>query len=143
MTKRQYKGSTKKGRLTGAIFAEAAKRGIDADYLRETIAPAVIGKRMSKAGDWDLFRLLEHIKGKDFRPSTGKDYQWSIEGLKDEICDIARDRFGEDWEKRLNALCKRMGALHWKWLTLAHAKAVKATLIRLEREGPPPERCEV
>jgi hypothetical protein len=46
-----------------ALFAEAGKRGIEADQLRNEIAPAQLGKRLSAASETELGRLLRHLTG--------------------------------------------------------------------------------
>lgn len=90
-------------------------------------------------------------------PSTVKKDSWkkydsSLQGLKDEICDLAKARWGrpspgpspaggEDqvdkdnsgcWELPLNNFCQRFGVKRWQWLDVAHGKEVKAALIRLQ-----------
>jgi hypothetical protein len=73
------------------------------------------------------------------RPSRprGEDVSWkkyesSIKGLRDEICDLAKARFGESWELPLNNFCRRFGIERWQWLDVNHGKAVKGALIRLQ-----------
>ncbi len=63
-----------------------------------------------------------------------KKYESSVKGIKEEICDLARQRWGEEkWESALNALVRGFGVGHWKWLDVSHGKAVKAAIIRLQR----------
>ena len=62
-------------------------------------------------------------------------YASSIAGLREEITDLAKVRWTGDWEQSLNNLCKRFGVQHWQWLDVGHGKAVKETILRLNREG--------
>lgn len=48
-------------RLMARLFAEAAKRGIAQDDLRNVITPGVIGKRLSKASAMELDIVIRHI----------------------------------------------------------------------------------
>lgn len=124
-------------RLLAVLFAETKKKGIDAEFLRDTVSQNIIAKRLSEATPQEIVRVLEHITQKSGVRSqeSGKRYESSLNGLKKEICDIAQKRFGLGWDPPLNALCKRLGVVKWQWLDLRHAKAMKETLIRLEREG--------
>jgi hypothetical protein len=45
----------------GRLFSEAKKRGIDADQLRNEIAPGQIGKRLSKASAVEIETLTRYI----------------------------------------------------------------------------------
>ncbi len=132
--------------LLAAVFAKAEKMGISQEEVRESIAPSIIKKRLSEADNKEVFRVLEHLimlagRGMACHART-KRYESSLAGLKHEIIDIAKVRFGIGWEMPLNALCQRLAVQKWQWLDLRHAKAVKYTLLRLEREGqynPAPE----
>jgi hypothetical protein len=64
-------------------------------------------------------------------------YESSIAGLRQEIADIARERFGRDFESPLNALCKKFKVDHWKFLNVATGKEIKAALIRMQQSGQP------
>jgi hypothetical protein len=68
------------------------------------------------------------------RPAWKK-YESSIKGLKNELCDLARARFGEAWELPLNNFCARFGVKRWQWLDVAHGKEVKAALLRLQKQN--------
>ena len=101
-----------------------------------------------------LGELLEFFKALGFRFKKGssgsndsnglnglnkkgswKKYDSSMQGLKDELCDLARGRFGVDgWEQPLNSLCQRCGVKRWQWLDVAHAKSVKEILHRMNRD---------
>lgn len=56
----------------GRLFAEAKKRGIDADQLRNDIAPRpdMIGKRLSKASIADIEQLTHKLGVPGPRPSA-------------------------------------------------------------------------
>ncbi len=95
-----------------------------------------------------LGELLDFFKGLGFKlkskpssvtsassavnKSSRKKYESSTKGLKDEICDLARERFGESWELPLNNFCIRFGVKRWQWLDVSHGRAVKQALFRLQ-----------
>ncbi len=60
----------------------------------------------------------------------------SIEGLRREVIQLAKERYGEDYEKPLIALCRKLRIDDYATMDVRHAKAVKETLLRLENEGP-------
>ena len=136
-----------KSKILKALFAEAKKLGIDQETLRDTIAPAVVNKRLSQASPQEVARVLVHIHNKHGIPETGnskhetqnsklKRYESSRRGLLDEVADLARQRFGADFVRPLNALCERFGVEGYRSMRVSQAKAVKAALIRLQREDP-------
>jgi len=45
----------------GRLFAEAKKRGIDGEQLRNEIAPAQLGKRLSKASVIEIEKLIQFL----------------------------------------------------------------------------------
>lgn len=57
------KAKKERNRLLSALFAEAAKRGIDAERLRDEIAPGRIGKRLSEASAKEIYEVGVHIAG--------------------------------------------------------------------------------
>ena len=95
-----------------------------------------------------LGELLDFLKALGFKlkrkdsPATEvtppreerKQYASSTQGLREEICDLAKARWGEEWERSLNNLCKRFGVDNWRWLNVNHAKAVKQRLMTWEAE---------
>lgn len=132
------KAATKHDRhkLLGSLFIEAVKKGISQEDLRNTIAPEFLGKRLSQANVTEINKLRNHITG--YKP-TWKKYPPSLTGLKEEICDIAKARWGEGWEGSLNAFCKKFGIQKWQWLNISHAKAIKQRLKVLQGQPPRPE----
>ncbi|MEK6744274.1 MAG: phage protein GemA/Gp16 family protein [Nitrospirota bacterium] len=56
---------------------------------------------------------------------TSKKYASSLDGLREEITDLARERWGDSWEQSLNKLCRKFGVSHWRFLNVNHGKAVK------------------
>lgn len=128
-------------RLLAALFAEATRRGIEGEDLRDVIAPGLIRKRLSEASAREIYKVLEHVAGKR-RPSRPR-YESSIEGLRKEVADLARERFGEDYERPLNALCRKFGVGHYRWLNVATAKAIRERLKQLQAAGPYKLRKEV
>ncbi len=60
----------------------------------------------------------------------------SIEGLRHEVIRLAKERYGEDFEKPLAALCEKLHIDDYTRMDVRHAKAIKETLLRLEAEGP-------
>lgn len=130
MPSSQFKKKPTRNKLLGAIFTNAHKRGITDEQLRDDIAIAVTGKRLSKCTAPELMKVLTHIAGK-------KSYPLSLKGLKMEIEDLARDRFGEDYEEALNNFIRGFAfkTEHHKWLSLNEAKVIKNRLLELNSEG--------
>lgn len=129
-----------KHRLLKALFAEANKLGIDQETLREDIVPGVIGKRLSKASPQEVARVLDYLKGKDTRSDTQNSkwrrYESSRAGLIQEIIDIAKERFGEDYARPLNAFCAKFGeADGFRKMRVSQMKAVKQRLKELNRKS--------
>jgi gentisate 1,2-dioxygenase len=130
-----------KQKLLAALFAEAAKLGIDSETLREDIAPDLIEKRLSKATPQEVFRVIEYITGKGNPKSRMRNqkfkYESSREGLLQEIKDLAVERFGEDYIVPLNNLCSRFGESDgYRKMKIAGLKELKRRLIELQREDP-------
>ena len=79
--------------------------------------------------------LLEYFTGLGFPPRQRErtplpKHESSLPGLREEVRDLARERWGNGWERSLNALCRRFGVDRWQWLDVKHAKAIKAWLIK-------------
>ena len=64
-----------------------------------------------------------------------KKYASSLDGLREEITDLARERWGAEHEQSLNKLCRKFGVSHWRFLNVNHGKAVKARLISWTAEA--------
>lgn len=129
---------SKRHAMLGALFCQAQERGISSEQLRDEIAPGLIGRRLSAASEKQIGLVLAHIAGprpKLRTPNSGRSYTSSLKGLRDEICDLARERFGESWELPLNNFCVRFGVKRWQWLNVSHGRAVKAALVRLQNVG--------
>lgn len=135
--------------LRGALFAEAKKLGIGQEQLRNEIAPNVIGKRVSKASETELNRLIVHITGKPPRPSATPPilggagvirFESSKEGLIQELESHATVRWGEDFSASLNKFAnkfinRKSGVLTpYKMLRVASLVAVKDKIKELNRE---------
>lgn len=122
-------------KLLCAVFAEAKKKGIDADFLREEIAPNVIRKRLSSASSPELIKILEHITGKNGKV---KKYDSSVDGLVTELMDAARARWGEDFDKPLKAFINSHGfkgtLTHYSWMSVTDLKAFKERIKELNRQ---------
>ncbi len=58
----------RRAKLMSALFAEAAKYGVDTEQLRNKIAPERLKKRLSAASEQEIERLLGELFGK--RPRT-------------------------------------------------------------------------
>ena len=119
-------------KLLGSLFIEAGKRGITQTDLREVIAPEYLGKRLSLASEIEINKLRSHITG--YKKPTWKKYPASLDGLKQEVCDIAKQRWGMAWEESLNAFCRKFGVMKWQWLNVGHAVAVKKRLREMQGE---------
>ena len=137
-----------KYKILKALFAEAKKLGISQETLREDIAPGVINKRLRECSPQEVARVLVYIHNRhgvpdcrdtEHRVPTGGNgirYESSRRGLLQEVSDLAKQRFGEDFVRPLNALCERFKVEGYRSMRVSQAKAVKATLIRLQREDP-------
>ena len=60
----------------------------------------------------------------------------SVGGLRLEVVDIARERYGKDFEKPLAALCRKLNVEDYRSMDVRHGKALKDALLRLQAEGP-------
>src|SRR5574341_744574 len=100
-----------------------------------TRQPVTSSTQMSTEQLSELYRHLKRlgfkVRPKDSSaasaPPREKDSSWkkypsSIDGLRQELCDLAKERWGLEWERPLNSLCIHFGVRHWKWLDVAHAK---------------------
>lgn len=101
-----------------------------------TRQPITSSKQMSYEQLGELLTFLEALGfklKKKAAPSSApsaplrekKKYASSLDGLREEITDLARQRWGEEWERSLNALCRKFGVSHWRFLNVDHGKAVK------------------
>ena len=134
-----------KHKLLCALFAEASKRGITSEILRDDIAPAIIGKRLSTASVSEVARIVDHIIGRSSGSNGSnrlnglnhKRYESSKQGLIDEIKDLAKARFGEDYAAPLNAFCARFGELDgFRKMRVSQMKIVKQRLKELQKSDP-------
>lgn len=122
--------------LLAALFSEAIKAGINSETLRNEVAPAVIGKRLSEAGPRDLMKMLDHVT----RITDPKSQRWrsSHAGLVEEIKNLARARWGTEYEKPLRAFINSHGykgtATDPSFMDIANLKAFKKRLIELNRQ---------
>ena len=118
--------------------------GISQETLREDIAPGLLNKRLSKCSPQEVAKVLVYVHNKhgiaettDYTDYTEKKrYEPSRKGLLQEVADLAKQRFGEDFVRPLNSLCERFKVEGYRSMRVSQAKAVKATLIRLQREDP-------
>jgi Bacteriophage Mu, GemA protein len=60
----------------------------------------------------------------------------SIDGLRREVLQLAKERYGDNFERPLKALCRRFNVDDYSSMDVSHAKAIKETLERLQAEGP-------
>jgi len=134
----------KRAKILSALFSKAAKMGIDADVLRDDIAPQVIKKRLSEASGAEIARVLDHVTGFDNPPQSpfskgGFNYDSSRDGLLEEMKDAARARWGEHFEGPLNAFInshRRRAVTHYRFLRIAELKEFKNRLKNLNRTDP-------
>lgn len=141
-------------KLMGALFCEAQKKGINAETLRNDIAPSIIGKRLSKASAQEIIKLIEHVTGRANPPRPpfvkggmsktpplekgdkgGFRYESSKSGLIQELEDVARARWGDGFAKSLNAFlnANRETQTHYKFLSVTSLKAIKERLREMNR----------
>lgn len=140
-------------KLLAALFAEAKKLGIEQDTLRNEIAPAVIKKRLSMASGQEILRVIEHITGRgescirpsrqgnqprqgDHKDAPLQKYPSSKAGLLQELEDVARERWGDDFSKSLNAFvnANREIQTHYKMMSVAGLKALKERIKEMNRK---------
>lgn len=121
-------------KLLAALFARAREMGIESEELRDELAPTVIKKRLSEASSRDIFKLLEHVTGVYTKTGYMK-YASSKAGLLDELKDVARERWGEGFERSLNAFvnANRPAKTHYRFLGVAALKALKERIRELNR----------
>lgn len=120
--------------MLGALFCAAAERGISQEQLRDEIAPGLIGRRLSAADERQIADVLRHITGPAVRSQRSEKFKYasSMQGLRQEIQDLAKLRWGEAWSGSLNNLCRKFGVDHYNFLDIRHAKEIKKWL---NREG--------
>lgn len=127
-------------RLLAALFSKALKAGIESETLRNDIAPAVIKKRLSGATAQELCRMIDHVTGIMHPSIPSKDgrfkYDSSRAGLIDELKDTAKERWGADFEKSLNAFVNANwpAKTHYRFLNVAALKALKERIKELNRQ---------
>lgn len=127
-------------RLLAALFSKALKAGICAETLRDDIAPAVIKKRVSEATAQELCRLIDHVTGIMNPSLSSKDGRFrhdsSRAGLIEEIKDAARERWGAEFEKSLNAFINANwpAKTHYRFLGVSALKALKKRIAELNRQ---------
>lgn len=125
------KASTRR-RLLAALFAKSAKAGLSAEFVRDELAPDVIGKRLSEATAQEILKLIEHLAGAYPAKEGGPEgfYRGGAggrAGLLAELEDAASRRWGEDFERPLNAFVnsRRKTPTHYRFLRVADLKALK------------------
>lgn len=130
------------------LFAEATKRGIDHTELRETIAPAQIGKRLSNASEVEIKRLIEYIGGTRLRnaefgmrnenqkPFTAED----AEGNTKRLMSGFKERYDELGFRDGMATPKQLRMIESMWMEVsrmpnyaAKQKALEGFLMRVVR----------
>jgi len=85
---REGRGSKGKDLRTvkmGRLFAEAKKRGISSEQLRNEIAPGQIGKRLSKASIVELERLTQYLGADPSRSRYDKPLMSGFKNRYDEL----------------------------------------------------------
>lgn len=68
--------------------------------------------------------------------ASGIHEESSIEGLRLEVVEIAMERYGENFERPLAALCRKLNIEDYRSMDVRHGKALKDALLRLQAEGP-------
>lgn len=125
-------------RCLAALFSKAAKAGLTQDQLREDLAPGLLGKRLSEATAQEILRVVEYIAGLYGLSSPlkkGKKYDPSRAGLLEELEDAARERWGGEYVKSLNAFVNhnRPQPTHYRFLKVADLKAIKRRILELNQ----------
>ena len=123
-------------KLLKSLFAKARQLGIESDELREKIAPQVITKRLSEASTKELFVVLDHMT-RLYMQSGYQKFESSRPGLILELESIARERWGEEFAKSLNAFinshAQKGARRHYRFLPVPDLKAFKNRLKELNR----------
>lgn len=125
-------------RLMAAIFTKASKLGIDTGDdgdLRNVIAVKVAGKRMSKCDNKELFKIVEHLAKLAGETTARKRYPAGKAGLIEELKDVSKVRWGDDWEHALNEFVNhnRKTRTHFKFLDIRTLKGIVKRIIQLNR----------
>jgi hypothetical protein len=104
-------------------------RGSSKDLTREEASFLI--DRLVKMGG-----VITHDSHTRPIPAHRFEEESSIEGLRHEVMQLAKERYGEDFERPLAALCKKLHIDDYTQMDVRHAKAIKEALLRLEAEGP-------
>lgn len=130
------------------IHIAKSKLGISDEEYRTMLSDRYWVNTSKELNYEDASDLIDHFKTLGFTivssrghsggsPVYHKEYEQSIEGLKKEICDIARARWGEFWERSLNKLINnKFQVTHWKFLDVTTGKKIKRMLISMQAAGP-------
>ena len=115
------------------IHIAKAQLGMDDDTYREMLKN-LTGKTSSKdLTPFEFDRVMRHLRRLGFRYRKKGGFESSRKGLIEEIEALARERWGEGFERPLNSFCTCFEVEHYRWLDVRHAKAVKKALLRMRR----------
>ncbi len=103
-------------------------RGSSRDLTREEASSLI--DRLVKMGG-----VITHGSHTRPIPAHGFGEESSIWGLRHEVMQLAKERYGEDFDRPLAALCRKLHIDDYTSMDVRHAKAIKEALLRLEAEG--------
>lgn len=133
----------------GRLFAEAKKRGIDGEQLRNEIAPAQLGKRLSKANAVEIEKLTQYIGGAAPRPPapgprTSGNFKTryddlgrrpgfatpaQLRGLEASWMEVSRMHTREQKERALKAFLKRIvGVDEMRFVESRHVRQIRQAI---------------
>jgi predicted subunit of tRNA(5-methylaminomethyl-2-thiouridylate) methyltransferase len=125
-----------------AIYAEAAKHGIDADLLHDVVADVTRRTRSVKALTYiEAQRVIQRLKGKDFVPLRTLQYRRQQAGVpqlvsKDQMNLIAELASQREWSiETLQKFCKRVCKREVPRTTADANKVIEALKSMNRREG--------
>ncbi len=108
-----------------ALFGSESSRD-----LSHTEASRLIDQLVKMGG------VIIHDEKSTYVPAGRFTEESSIDGLRHEVIQLAKERYGDEFEKPLAALCRKLHIDDYASMDVRHAKAVKQTLLRLQTEGP-------
>jgi Bacteriophage Mu, GemA protein len=115
--------------MLGSMFGRDSSRDLSHEEGSELIDQLV---QMGGAISW----VPEHGgRGQHMQPHRYGE-ESSIDGLRREVIRLARERYGDDFERPFRALCRRFNVDDYSLMDVRHAKAIKEALERLQEEGP-------
>ncbi len=115
--------------MLGSLFGRDSSR--DLSYEEGS----VLIDQLAKMGGV-IFRGPEHGGRGQQMQAHRYGEESSIDGLRREVIRLARERYGDGFERPFRSLCRRFNVDDYSLMDVRHAKAIKEALERLQEEGP-------